>query len=266
VFGVVLPAGAAAQSHSISDYVILGISELTLRGKITVTAGDVAVTAGTLRVGPRVRAASAAASTIVIRRRSALDEMFCDTLVLHRGGTLEPCLPLVSPIVDPLPSFTPVSVDPEAPAIVLPRRALRALVPGAFSELVLGTRARVLLASGTYDVGKLVVGRHARLECAGPCEVNVRDPALVKRRGRIQPGSGAAAADVRLNVTSSDTRRALRTQHGAVVRATVYVPNGTMELAGGRYTGAFLAQRLVVHGRSRFELASGFEDAAADGQ
>jgi hypothetical protein len=258
VLGAALPAAVGAQSHEVADYVILGIDEVTLRGRITLSSGDTGVTAGTLRVGPRVHAANAAASTIVVRRRTALEQLFCNTLVLRRGGAFEPCLPLVAPLVSTLPSFTPVSVDPEAPVIVLPPRALRVLAPGDYAEVTLGARARLTLAEGSYDIGRLTVGRLARLDCTGPCAVNVRDRALVKRRGRLQPGSGGAAADVRLNVASTDTRRALRVQGRAVVQATVYVPNGTMVLGGGRYTGAFFARRLVAEGRARFELASGF--------
>lgn len=126
-----------------------------------------------------------------------------------------------------------------------------ALAPGNYGDLVLKSKASVVLSAGSYSFTRIELGPNARITYTSPATV-------VSVSGRVEFKSGAGviqptpggAAHLKLYVDGADlapNKPAMDIFAGSAIAANVYVRNGTLSV-GNKSTlaGAFIARRVKL--------------------
>jgi hypothetical protein len=252
-----MAVGAAnAQPTRLADYAVFGLEDVTL-GRGVRVEGGVGANRGTLRLGAGARVeAAVAADTIRIGSRARAESLFCRLLV---GRVRVSCESLSLPLVDTR-ALRIVQVVPGGAEVRVPARASAApLVAGAYGEVRVGRRGRLLLAGGRYELQSIALARRSRLQCAAPCEVAVLERVMVGKEARLGAAAPLDARAVRIDVEADGERNGFVARPRASIAANVYAPESTIVLgAGGRHDGAFVGRSVRIGAAAEVTAASAF--------
>lgn len=258
VLGWICAAAAASAANSglparPFDYALFGLKEVRLGMGTRVDVGDVGVNQEQGRVRLRARArvdGTIVAETIrlgtgaravrLVATRVEGDERRSDFERLS-GLPLVPTMTLVQVV--------PGTADKELP----PNSQELGLPPGSYGSIRVGSRSRLTLAGGTYDVRSIDVRRSGQILCETPCIINVDDRVLLNESAQLGAVSPLDATAVQVNVEGGGRdRSAFRAESRTTVDATVYAPAGRIHLGpGGHFTGAFVGDTIEVLSRAR---------------
>lgn len=258
VAGVVLCGTAGvvgAQTPRPSSYAVLGLDDVVLRPGVRIEGGNVGANRGgvTLAGGARVDGA-VIADTITVHGRPRTGALVCRLLI---GSRRVNCETLATPVVD-LRSLEIVQVVPGAAQVVVPANANAApLAPGAYGDVRVGRRGRLLLGGGVYSVRSISVGPRGRILCTGACRVSVQEHVRLRPRAVIGAVAPLDAHAVRIDIEGSGRGASFVSGPRASVDATIYAPDGTVVLGPhGHYSGAFVGDTVRVGVDSRVLAAS----------
>jgi hypothetical protein len=160
--------------------------------------------------------------------------------------------PLQLPLLQP-PAMPQFSVPADAPDLVIPPE--EGGLPWA--ETVAGKvtilpGAVVVLGSGVHTFRSLSIQQEGRLECAGPCELQVVEEVTLGPHAYLGPSQVLPASDLRLYIAGSRIP-ALHAGPGSTIRGQVYSPMGNMRLGmGGTFVGSFVAKSIWALPRAVF--------------
>lgn len=250
-----------APSNVLSDYAILGLKEVTLRGRVNVLSGDVGCNAadGTVTLLDRAKVAGAiAANEIRMGRGTSAGGLYCTLLEqLPAKGAPAACTPAAAPLVDSA-ALPIVQVTAGSKRVQLQRRAtLAPLAPGAYDRWKVGNGATLVLAGGEYTVRSIELRKRAKLLCQAACRIGVVERVRIGESAELGPEPPLTAADVRVDVKGEGPFAAFRALRRSRVTANVYAPGGNVQLGmNGDYTGAFVGERVLVWPLARIEGAS----------
>jgi hypothetical protein len=164
---------------------------------------------------------------------------------------------------------TAASVSPGSSNLTLGSGATVSASPGKFATVSLGSGAKLRLASGTYEIATLSLGSGTRLDALGPVQLRVAGRFTSSDGIVIGPASGVtlSARDIRIEIsgingTTGDltaTPKAAVVGTGALTKAVMLVPNGTLALGTGlQATGAFIAREIDVGTGAQITFQDGF--------
>jgi hypothetical protein len=255
VLGWVCAAAAASANSGLparaTDYAVFGLKDVRLGTGARVQVGDVGVNQPLGRVWLKLRARVAGmviAETVRLGHGARVGRLVAGRLEGgHSFERLDSALPLI-PVL-PLVQVVPGNQDKE-----LPQKSVELGLPqGAYGRIRVGSRSRLTLAGGQYDVLAIVVRRNGQLLCEAPCTINVDDRAVFNDGARLGAVEPLDATAVRVNVEGGSGNRALfRAEAQSTVDATVYAPTGHIHLGvGGNFTGAFVGESVEILRRAR---------------
>jgi hypothetical protein len=254
-----MPAGTAAQAAmpSLTTYAVLGLDDVSLGARIRVGAGDVGANRGSVRLGAAARVVgTVAADTVRLARGARTGGLVCNLLIASGSQS---CTTLAQPVVD-LAALHLLQVVPGAAEVRVPAQAATApLGPGAYGNVRIGARGRLVLVGGDYAVRSLVVGARGRLSCAAPCRIAVLERVVLEPHAMLGPATGLDARAVRLDVEGRAARLSVVARPRTALAANVYAPQGEIRLgARGRYEGAFVGRAVTVGRAARLTGANAF--------
>jgi hypothetical protein len=218
---------SAAPSHTLDDYVVLGLERVHLKDLATVRSGDVGVN-GAVRLGLVVgRGSTFADGTTLVGDWARADRVTVwdfytnrhlsppAGLVVRGTGPLPTGpLPLVDPL-PPLPAFAPSSVSVAV-------KGPLSLPPGAYGNIKLQAGARLELSAGTYEFHAITASKNTAIVVTGPVTLNVQTNLRIGNGSFFGPASAAVTAeDVVVNVGG----RVARFGSGASAALKLYAPN-----------------------------------------
>jgi hypothetical protein len=254
-------AAVDAPSNLVADYAILGLKEVTLRGRVNVLSGDVGCNApdGSVTLIDRAKvAASIAANSIRMGKGTSAGGLYCTLLEqLAVKNAPATCVPATAPLVEAA-SLPFVQVSPGTQDARLEKRAtLEPLAPGAYNRIKVGNGAKVVLAGGDYSVRSIELRKKAQLLCAAACNINVLERVRVGEGSELGPVAPLDATGVRLNIKGDGPFGAFKALRRSTVAANVYAPGGDVSLGiGGTFTGAFVGEHVLVWQNATIEAAS----------
>jgi Bacterial cadherin-like domain/Bacterial Ig domain/Divergent InlB B-repeat domain len=263
---LVTPAGSVIPT-GFSQVVLCGSDSIHLKKGVHVTSGSVVVNnAGAvteLRIEKDVTTAvgyEVKADSIDIKKDAVIggDVHYNE---LTNAGTILGALvtPLALPVFPFLPPFkTGPGVGPD---VVVPNDGVLALPAGDYGAVTLGERATLTLSGGIYNVASIATLLESRMEFDATSEVRVAGTVNVAKDSYIGASSGgAAASEIVVYVNGVDgTLAACHFEKNAEVAASLYVPNGTLDInKDSAFSGAFLAKNIVVDMNTEFTLESFF--------
>jgi len=250
------PGPAAAQTPRPASYAVLGLEDVTLRAGVQVEGGNVGANRGEVTLGPGARVdGKVIADTIRVHGRPRAGSLVCRLLVGPRGFA---CETLATPVVD-LRSLEIIQVTPGAADVAVPANANAApLAPGAYGNVRVGRRGRLLLGGGVYSVRSITLGPRGRILCTAACRISVQEQVRLRPRALIGAVAPLDARAVRIDIEGSGRGPSFTSGSRTDVDATIYAPDGVVVLGrNGRYTGAFVGDIVRVGTGSRIAAASG---------
>ncbi len=290
------PLGAAVASASsvpsasipagFSGVVVFATNSIHVKNGVVVVSGDliansaspgpVLASGAELTIGPSATASATStlkADSVRIRARTQVNggvhynDLFNQGTI---GGTLT--TPLALPVFSMLPPFgtsTPGALD-----VVVPPGGTATLPPGDYRLLSVGQGAEVVFTGGSYSFLAIAADARVMLRFDAPAEVKVADKLATGPDAFIGPSPGMTAQASRIvffvagvNGTVGDiseTPSAAEVGPRNLVRASFYVPNGTLHLQNGTSaTGAFLGRDVVVGSHASLTLDSAFRPPVA---
>ena len=190
---------------------------------------------------------------------------------IQSSGTIrgEAVTPLALPLPVQLPEFPEITAGTQNITVGIGRTTT--LNPGRYRDVSVRLLGTLRLKEGVYHFRNLNIGAGSQLVCLGPgpTEIRIKQRLHPGMRAKIGPSaeSGLTARDVVFYVEGTNGNlwdlfsypRAAEIGSKNVVRASIYVPNGTLAIdADSRATGAFVGRGVVVGIGTRVELESGF--------
>lgn len=257
----VYAATADAPSNVLGDYVVLGLKEVTIRGRANVISGDVGCNApdGSVTLIDRAKVGGAiAANEIRMGRGTSAGGLFCTLLeqLSVKGGPAT-CVPATAPLVDSA-ALPIVQVSPGTQKVNLEKRAaLDPLPPGAYDTFKVANGARLMLAGGDYSVRSIELRKRSQLLCQAACRISVLERVRIGEGSELGPVPPLDAASVRLDIKGEGPFAAFRALKRSTVSANVYAPGGDVQLGiNGTFTGAFVGEHVLIWPLARIEAAS----------
>ncbi len=179
--------------------------------------------------------------------------------------------PLLVPVFDPLPTFTPVS-PPRGPIsnLTVGTGQTLTLAAGDYGNVIVHGSGTILFTGGIYNFESVdLVEDAGKLRFLAPAEVRINGRLRTRKLAFIGPaaGSGLSASAVVFYIAGingldgglGSTPEAARIGTDSTVSANFYVPNGTLRLELRTVaSGAFLARDVQVDSRAQVSLASAF--------
>ena len=259
--GVGHAATADAPSSTLADYAVLGLKDVTLRGRVNVISGDVGSNApdGVVTLVDRAKVAAAiAANEIRMGRGTSAGALFCtllEQLAVKKGPAT--CVAATAPLVDSA-ALPFVQVSPGTQDQRLDKRAvLDSLPPGAYGRLKVGNGSKLVLAGGDYAVRSIELRKRAQLLCAAACNISVLERVRIGEGSELGPVPPLDATGIRVDVKGEGPFPAFRALKRSTVSANVYAPGGDVSLGmNGTYTGAFVGEHVLVWPGASIEAAS----------
>ena len=161
-----------------------------------------------------------------------------------------------------LPAFPSFDVPRDSDHLVLSAGSEITAEPGQYIEIRVGRGARLLLRGGTYDVGSVRIEADGEIACeaaASTCEIRVSEEFSLGPRasiGHLRPSRGGRGVVIYVR---GQTPKGFRTDTGAIVSASVFVPAGSTTLGSdGRFTGAFIGREVEAKAESAIAADSAF--------
>jgi hypothetical protein len=231
---------------------VLGLNGIDVMENAEI-AGDVASSLTiTIGKGARILDASgdAVSGTEVFLAESALIDGNVRADAVHKGNNAKitgavsaPPLPL-----EPLPS---VSVTPGVEPVIVSKRGVRALAPGAYESIVTGESAVIHFTGGRYDTATLQLGKGTSLIFDGATILNVRDNLQLGEDVVLTRIGGLTSADIRVNYEGSAPALFGKNTRGGL---TLVAPNALVQLGErAAYSGHIWGQRVRVGKGVRIE-------------
>jgi hypothetical protein len=207
--------------------------------------------------------------SVKLWRGATVDEIYYNNL--QNNGTIrgEAVTPLSLPlpvVLPPFPEITPGTGD-----VNVRIRRTTTLNPGKYRDVSVGIRGTLRLKEGVYQFRNLNLGANSQLVCLGP------GPTEIRIKQRIYPGlkamigptpqSGLSAKDVfifvgGINGNTGELRalpKAAVIGIENVIKANMYVPNGTLWIREGSVVeGSFIAKDVIVGVKAKVKLNSAF--------
>lgn len=232
------------------DYAVFGLSDVMIGSFARVDGGDVGcnLDLGSVWLRNRARVSGlVAADTVKLGPNSHAAGFFCRVVEGDVGVT---CGHLTLPLDGGLQI---VRVIPGVRDVKLPARSRQeGLAAGEYGKIRVGTKSRLTLAGGKYDVRSIDVTRGGQILCLAPCTLNVRDQVQLREESILTAPGALDARAIRVNVEGGGGRAAFRAEARSTVDATVYAPNGRIHLGtNGRFSGAFVGDSVEVLQRAR---------------
>jgi len=246
-----LAAAAQQPAPTPGAYAVLGLDDVTVAAGARVASGSVGANRGTVRLGQAARIdASVVADTIRVTAGARAGSMFCRLVV---GPARFGCAALSAPIVD-VSELSIVQVIPGAAEVRVPARAETApLLAGAYGDVRVGARGRLLLAGGDYAVRAITIAAGGRLLCAAACRIAVEDRVLLRGRALL----GAAAPLDANAVEVSVERDGIVAGPAAVIAGSLYAPEADVRLGRSvRFTGRIVGRNVILGTGARVMDAS----------
>jgi hypothetical protein len=209
------------------------------------------------------------ADSIKLKRKASVGDIKCNYLVNRRGTVRGEQSEFECPEIR-----LPESPDPTPgdEYIRIKRGRTLTLRPGAYGEIRMQKRSKLILTGGEYHLENLKVGRGCKVFFQGPTDLVINN--------RLRPGSwayigpdckakkeGLSAKDVRIFVHGTngntanidDKPRAAVIGRGNRVRACIYAPNGTLWIKlYSKAEGAFYGREVRIGIRTKVSLENGF--------
>jgi hypothetical protein len=259
--GVGHAATADAPSTTLADYAVLGLKEVTLKGRVNVISGDVGCNApdGSVTLLDKAKVAAAiAANEIRMGRGTSAGALFCtllDPVGVSNGATT--CVPATAPLLDSA-ALPFVQVSPGTQSQELQKRAvLDPLPPGSYNRLKVGNGAKLVLEGGDYAVRSIELRKRAQLVCNAACNISVLERVRIGEGSELGPVLPLDATSVRIDIKGEGPFAAFRALKRSTVTANVYAPGGDVSLGmNGTYTGAFVGERVLVWQGATIEALS----------
>ena len=246
LFGLVeAPRAQTTIPPALSDYAVIGLERVVIRGGTRVLSGAVGAIGDTVRVGREARVTNVVAGpTVRLGTDAHTGTLFCH--LVSGPPPLPSCGVFTDPLLDPS-LLAPVPVTPGTTDLRLPPRTGTAPIPpGSFADVRVGAGSTLQLYGGAYAMRSLRIGRKARVTCASDCRISVLDPVIVRRGAVLGAASPVRADTVRLDVAASGML-AFVARPRANVSATVFAPAGDVVLGSfGAYRGAFVGRTVVI--------------------
>ncbi|MCW5891230.1 MAG: hypothetical protein KIT14_11850 [bacterium] len=227
VIGTTARVACAAPSHTLDDYVVMGLERVHLKDLATVRSGDVGVN-GAVRLALVIgRGSTFANGTTLVGDWARADRVTVYDfytnrhlsppagLVVNGVGPLPTGpLPLVDPL-PPLPAFAPSGVS----VVVMGQQALP---PGTYGNVTVRSGGRLELSAGTYEFHTITAAKGASILVSGPATLNVQQTLRMGNGSVFGPASGTITAEgIVVNVGGRVAR------FGSAARASLklYAPN-----------------------------------------
>jgi hypothetical protein len=264
----------------IADYAVLGTNSIWLQKGSAILYGDVGVTEAT--EGPWLNADVSAsigkqvhledgirilANTVEVKTGASVDDVYANA-VINKGtirGTEFSTFPF--PLDVSLPEMP--APTPGEDSLKVKKGDTVVLDPGQYGPVTVRSKATLILTGGTYHIENLDLGHKANVLFRGPSDVVIN--------GRLRPGtqaeigpdtnSGIEARDVRIfvhGINGDDGALASKPKAAVIgknnlLRASLYVPNGTLRIrAGTSATGAFIGKDVRIGRDVSVTLDPGF--------
>ena len=172
-------------------------------------------------------------------------------------------LPL-GPAFPEVPAFTPGSQD-----LAVNNNDSLTLDAGSYGSLDVGNNATVILTGGIYAFSEWSIGNNVHILIQAPVDIWIAGRLDSGPNGSLSsdPASALTAKDIHLIVTGQNgddgslaaTPVAVEFNNNYTITASVYAPNGTLEIKNnGNATGAFIGKWVTIGNNATFALDSGW--------
>jgi len=188
---------------------------------------------------------------------------------LTNNGTIsgQQSSPLPLPVFSALPPF--LTATPGSTTINVAINGSQTLAAGSYLDLTVGRKATVTFTGGVYHFRTIQIDREAKLYFSAASEIRVQQKLSTKTLTTIGPAAGATidASSILFYVagingtsgTLAATPKAVEIGTDNVLKANLYVPNGTLWLQDStQATGAFLGKDIDVGINVQVQLDSAF--------
>jgi uncharacterized repeat protein (TIGR01451 family) len=284
----VTPTATPAQatpSTAINDYVIFGLNSVWLRSQSDVYSGHVGVQDASpgpvLNAGAEVSVgeevtfhnpySAIAGDTVKLKWRANTFDIFANELNVDWEATYSQWTsPLSLPLTIALPPLP--QINPGATDYALTEGNNLKLAAGAYGDIDVKWNSVLILTGGVYHFNDLHLEDGGRIEITGPTEIRIANRFSADwGAGPIGPavGSGLDATDLVIFVGGingasgglGDAPKAVDIDGDSVITATMYIPNGTLQLGYGvQVTGALIGRDVKTGGANQFWLQSAFAE------
>jgi hypothetical protein len=188
---------------------------------------------------------------------------------LQNSGTIrgEKVYPLTLPLPIPLPAL--LSSVPGSTDVTVKDGTTYPLKPGKYRDVKIGKNATLKLSSEDYHFRNLYLNEKSSVVCSG----SVEKPTRILISQRLNPGSNAKinaqglAKALKFYIAGTNGNimdlislpKAAEIGLGNVVKANIFVPNGTLWIgAGSDITGSFIGKGVIVGIGTKVSLDSAF--------
>jgi len=261
---------------ALSAFSVLGINSVWLTASSIVKTGNVGVLNASqglwldsrveISVGLGARAENGVkiyGDSIKLLRNASVDSVYYNDL--QNAGTIrgEAVKPLTLPLPLQLPPF--LQSTPGTSDVTVKDGATKTLAAGKYRDVKLGKNSVLKLSGGTYHFRKLDIGDKSSVTCVAASEVRIKD--------RLYPGTNAkinaqgSAKNLKIYIEGANGSilnllalpKAAEIGPGNVVKANIYVPNGTLWVnLGSDITGSFIAKGIILGVNAKVSLDSAF--------
>jgi outer membrane protein assembly factor BamB len=254
---------------TISDFVVLGELGVFLKQGAQVDSGDIA----TNFVSPGPFLAEGAETTIglgvslldpeskvygdsvFLKNNSVVYDVFYNDI--SGSGTIfgQQHTPFEFPIISTLPSVPSFTVGTQDVDVVSGNSQV--LAEGAYGDLNMGPNAILILSGGVYNFRSWDINHDAKIYVQTTTEIRIEEKMDTDERVEIVPATGSVigASDIKIYVIGINgsngnigaTPKAAKFGQNNILRANVYVPNGTLLVrANSVMEGAFLGKWVIA--------------------
>ena len=140
---------------------------------------------------------------------------------------------------------------------------------GSYGSLDVGNNATVILTGGIYAFSEWSIGNNVHILIQAPVDIWIAGRLDSGPNGSLSsdPASALTAKDIHLIVTGQNgddgslaaTPVAVEFNNNYTITASVYAPNGTLEIKNnGNATGAFIGKWVTIGNNATFALDSGW--------
>ena len=257
---------------TVDDFVLLGTDGVWLKSGVTVNGGDVG--ANTVGTGPFLDSGVETSIGNNVSITATNSDVYGDSIRLKTGSLVRDVFyndisgpgmvldtqntPLALPVISAfptVPSFSPGLLD-----VTVPVEGSQTLLPGSYRNLLLNHDATITLSGGVYNFESWDIRADAKVYFSGPAEVRIAGKIDTALRTEIQPAPAAFidASGITIFATGINGNtgnlganpKAAEFGQDTIVRANMYVPNGTLSMQAGTIAeGAFLG-KWVIAGQS----------------
>jgi hypothetical protein len=253
------PEGGPRPPERLEDYTLFAVDEIQLGARVSLESGNLGVNDGPdgSRSGELSLGASAwlapnttlSADSVSLSSGSRVGGLaFCNDIDVKPGAVLSaPCVsPLVLPVLA-IPTIDSLSVDAEAPDLVVPAGEERALNAEEYGKVTVKSEGTLTLLTGLeVELWELILEPGARLECQQACSLRVVSLVRVGPNAYFGTSPWIGPQNFLVEI-GRQGGTGFVAQAGSGVAAIVIAPGTGVSLgANGRYMGTFVGKTISV--------------------